>query len=221
MLASVVRSWCSQKLMVCGAPSSVTAKSLAVSPRTGLPCFIFDDHGLDHQLRLHGEREALLAGSFVLADLLRARRNSHKKRDDEMKERFAWLEPEPDGSLQRAHSVCRRRPPKLLGVGLAGAVPHRIPIGELRMVEHVVCSHCEVKIGLAVRAKVRASELLSENWLGPVIESRPAVPHCPAAGAVISRSVQMRDSHLMCRSFAPVRLGRMTPVFAVPGTARG
>ena len=53
--SSAARSWCSQKLIVCGAPSSVTVKSLAVSPGNEFALLVFDHDRFDHQLRLGGE----------------------------------------------------------------------------------------------------------------------------------------------------------------------
>ncbi len=51
----------SQKLIVCGLPSSVMVKSFAVRPSIALAALIFDDHGFDHQLRAGGEFGGTLA----------------------------------------------------------------------------------------------------------------------------------------------------------------
>ena len=42
-----------------------------------------------------------------------------------------------------------------------------------------------IRTSMAIRSrsgKLRAKDAPSVNWLGPVMEFRPALPHCPGAG---------------------------------------
>src|SRR5216684_9177056 len=56
----------------------------------------------------------------------------------------------------------------------------------------------------------------SANCAGPRIELRPALPHCPAVGAVNASGLAYEPASTA--SVGPVTFGRIEPVTPVPGT---
>ena len=58
------------------------------------------------------------------------------------------------------------------------------PTREHHVVQRIRRVDLQIQVEPVVSRNVRANEAFIENWSGPVIESRPALPHWPGAGAV-------------------------------------
>src|SRR5688500_13653189 len=65
--------------------------------------------------------------------------------------------------------------------------------------------------------KVRATEAFIENWDGPVMKFRGALPHSPVAGAV-NAAMLAYDVSTVGSGDTPVRLGRVVPMMPVRPT---
>src|ERR1700677_5005325 len=126
-----VSAWCSQKRIVWATPSSVRAKSLAVSPGMNFPCLSLtttvSTTSCDLTETVYGESLEVLFCPIccAVASAVVVRRSRGVRR--------LISEPQAQLSFQAAHRVGVKRETELR------AVHGRVPPGKNRVIQHVGC----------------------------------------------------------------------------------
>src|ERR1700687_4735940 len=160
--------------MVCGAPSSVTVKSLALRFSTGLPCLSFTETvSITNWLLLWKVGVALEGDdAFCPTCCAGAARTIERKRAiDRINQ-----------NLKRT-LVCKLRM-ALAGFGNPNCVLVTVvfQLGNVTWLRAFVASSRKSRLSRSVIWKIRPREAFRPNCDGPMMEFLPALPHWPGCG---------------------------------------
>ena len=178
--------WNSTKVIACGSPSSVTEEVLGREALDGLAVLVLDGDGLDDEAGAASKRR--VCAGLVRGGGPRQRAHGCDNRDTTSSKRRS-------GSRQNLirRLVCTLR----IGFGTIRqaelrAADDRVHAGVGHAIQDVrgVEAPFEVETGFP-RATSAPDPAFNANCDGPVIEFRPALPHCPAAGGAIRRRIQV------------------------------